>query len=222
MLNEPSKDAQRVNRAVLAASERCHSDAAQSVYGTLWQTLGGVAMMVKVMSAGLKAGNPVEAAQLNELGEVLDRALDEARRLFNQLRPVTPGEDGLMTALARLADDTSKDTPCQFICEDAILCGDPEAAISLYRVAQEAVKNALQHAQAGQIKITLSEPNGSIVLEVSDDGRGFIPRPPGALVEGCEIMRCRAETAGGTLTSESESGNGTTVTYQLPKSVARV
>lgn len=222
MPNESSKDTARVNRAVLAASERCHSEAAQSVHGTLCQTLGGAALMAKVLAAELKAGHPVEAAQLDELGEGLDRALDEARRFFNQLQPVTPGEDGLMTALARLADDTSKDTPCQFICENAILSLNPEAAISLYRVAQEAVKNAVQHARAGHIKISLSDPNGSIALQVSDDGSGFVPLPPGALVKGCEMMRCRAETAGGTLTSESESGNGTIVTYTLPKSTARV
>lgn len=220
MSNESSQDAKRVNRAVFAASERCHNDAAQSVHGTLCQTLGGAALMVKVLSARLMAGNPVEAVQLDELGEALDRALDEARRFFNQLQPVTPGEDGLMTALARLADETSGETPCEFICEDAILLRNPEAAISLYRIAQEAVKNALQHAQAGRIKISLSDPNGSIALEVSDDGRGFIPQAPGALVEGCEMMRCRAETAGGTLSTESESGHGTKVTYKLPKIAA--
>jgi signal transduction histidine kinase len=222
MLNESSQDvARRVNRAVFAASERGHSVIAQSVHGTLCQTLGGASLMVKVMSEALKAGSPVEAAQLDELGESLDRALDEARYFFNQLQPVTPGEDGLMTALSRLAEETAKETPCEFICENAVLLKNPEVALSLYRIAQESVKNALQHAQAQNIRISLMDPNGTIVLQVSDDGRGFTPQPTDESVRGCEMMRCRAETAGGKLTSDSESGNGTTVTYTLPKSAAR-
>ncbi|MEA3212412.1 MAG: hypothetical protein QOE70_5469 [Chthoniobacter sp.] len=217
---ETSEDAaRRVNRAVLAASERCQADIAQSVHGTLCQTLGGAALMVKVLSAGLKAGHPVEAAQLDELGESLDRALDEARHVFNQLQPVTPGDDGLMTALSRLADETARHTPCEFVCENAILFKNTEAALSLYRIAQEAVKNALQHAQATRIKISLADPDGVISLQVSDDGCGFTPEAPGAAVGGCELMQSRAKTAGGTLTSDSESGQGTTVTFSLPKAM---
>jgi signal transduction histidine kinase len=210
----------RVNRAVLATSERCQREIAQAVHDTLCQTLGGAALMVKVWSSKLKAGHPLQPAQLDELESCLDRALDEARQLFNRLQPVTPGEDGLMSALSRLADETAKETPCEFVCENAIFIKDPETALSLYRVAQEAVKNALQHAQADHIKIVLADPDGVIALKVIDDGRGFTPQAPGADVGGREVMQCRAKTAGGTLTSESELRRGTTVTYILPKGAA--
>lgn len=215
-----SDTTRRLNRAVIAASERCQSDIAQSVHGTLCQTLGGASLMVKVLAAELHAGNPVKAAQLDELGEILDRALDEARHVFNQLQPITPGDDGLMTALSRLAEVTAVQTPCEFVCENAVLLKDPEVALSLYRIAQEAVKNVLQHAQAHHIRIALADPDGVISLQVSDDGCGFVPEASGAVVGGCELMQARAQTAGGTLTSDSESGNGTTVTYLLPKRVA--
>lgn len=218
MPEEPSSEVtRRLNRAIIAASERCQSDIAQSVHGTLCQSLSGASLMVKVLAMQLKAGNPVNAAQLDELGAVLDRALDEARHVFAQLQPVAPGQDGLMTSLARLAGETSAHIPCDFECETAVFIDDPETALALYRIAAEAVKNAVTHAHAQRIRISLSEPDGVIALRVSDDGCGFVPQPPGDAVRGRDLMRSRAQTAGGSFTSESESGQGTTVTFTLPK-----
>jgi len=171
--------------------------------------------MTKVLAAELHAGNPVNSAQLDELGETLDRALDEARHIFNQLQPVAPGEGGLMSALARLASETSVRMACDFECENAILIDNPEAATALYRIAAEAVRNAVDHAGAKRIKIALADSNGTIVLKISNDGHTFIPQPLR------EVMQFRAQTAGGTFTSESASGHGTTVTFTLPKGEVR-
>jgi len=221
MPNEPvNEGTKRLNRAVIAASERSQGDIAESVHGTLCQTLGGASLMVKVLAAELHAGNALRASQLDELGDTLERALDDARHIFTQLQPVAPGQDGLMTALARLANETSEHTPCDFECENAILIDNPEAALAIYRIAAEAVKNAIDHADARRIKISLIDPNGVIALKVSDDGRGFVPQPAREAVHGRELMRSRAETAGGTFTSESEPGHGTTVTFTLPKGKA--
>jgi two-component system, NarL family, sensor histidine kinase NreB len=216
-IDSATEDTRRLNRAVIAASERCQKDIAQSVHGTLCQTLGGASLMARVLAAELQAGTPLKAAQLNELGEMLDRALDEARHVFTQLQPVAPGRDGLMTAIARLATEASLRTPCDFECENAVLIDNPEAAIALYRIAEEAVKNALNYAGARRIKITLGDSNGVIALKVSDDGRGIVPQLPRGSVNGNELMQSRAQTAGGTFTSDSESGHGTTVTFTLPK-----
>lgn len=217
-----TENTRRLNRAVLAASERCQRAIAESVHGTLCQTLGGASLMVKVLAAELQTGNPVKAAQLDELGEMLDRALDEARHVFTQLQPVAPGRDGLMTALARLATESSSRIPCDFECENAVLIDNPEAAIALYRIAEEAVKNALNYAKARRIKITLADSNEVIALRVSDDGRGFVPQAAQGPVHGTELMQSRAQTAGGIFTSDSESGHGTTVTFTLPKDVCAV
>lgn len=214
-------ETRRLHRDVLAASERDQCAIAQSVHDTLCQTLGGVSLMVKVLAAQLHAGSPVQAAHLDDLSEMLDRALDEARHVFTQLQPVAPGQDGLMTALARLAKETSTQTACDFECENAILIDDPDVAITLYRIAAEAVKNAVDHANAKQIKILLLDPDGAIVLKVSDDGRGFEPQTVSGAVHGSELMRSRAQIAGGTCMSESDLGHGTTVTCTLPKTGMR-
>jgi len=187
------------------------------MHDTVCQTLGGAVLMASVLATRLKEGDSIAAADMDSLAERLDRALDQSRAISHRLQPVFPGADGLMTALARLAEQTSQTTPCAFQCEDAILLENPEAALLLYRVAQEAVKNALAHANATQIKISLVDPDGVIAVSVQDDGCGFAARLPGERIGGGEIMRCRAEAAGGTFASDSASGQGTTVTCSVPK-----
>lgn len=216
-----SEDERRLHQAVIAASDRCQSDLAESVHGTLCQTLGGASLMAKVLAAELHAGNPVEASQLDELGETLDRALDEARHIFNQLQPVAPGPDGLMTALARLARETSALVPCEFECENAILIANLEEANALYRIAEEAVKNSISHAAAKCITISLVDLGGIITLKVSDDGSGVLPQESFGEMHGGELMRLRAQAAGGEFTSDSEPGRGTRVTIKLPKKAAQ-
>ncbi len=107
---------------MITAAERSHRDIAESVHGTLCQTLGGAGIMAQVLAAGVKAGQPWDALQLDSLAETLDRALDEARQVLTQLQPVAAGPDGLMTALARLAAETSAgQTFAHLIIEDRVL-----------------------------------------------------------------------------------------------------
>ena len=215
-------DSHRLHRAVIAASERCHRDIAESVHGTLCQTLGGAGLMAKVLAAGVKAGQQVDSVQLESLAETLDRALDEARHVLTQLQPVAPGSEGLMTALARLATETTAgQTTCAFECENAVFIENQEAALSLYRVAEESVKNAVGRAQARHLKIVLIEENGMIALNVTDDGRVFDPQTPGAAERGFGVMRSRALAVGGNFTVGSESGVGTKVTFTLPRAASR-
>ena len=89
---------------------------------------------------------------------------------------------------------------------------DQDAA--LYRVAQEALHNALRHAGATRIGVTLSRTPRRVILEVTDDGSGFAPGAPGGL--GFASMRGRAASAGGTLTIRSAPGAGTTVRLAVP------
>jgi signal transduction histidine kinase len=178
---------------------------------------------VKVLAAELQAGNPLKAAQLDELGEMLDRALDEAQQVFTQLQPVTPGRDGLMTALARLAAEASLRTPCDFECENAVLIDNPEAALALYRIAEKAVKNALNYAEAGEHQDYPWRPGWSDRTK----GERRWPRLRSAGIAGFRSRQrvdavTRFKPPGGTFTSDSESGHGTTVTFTLPKDICAV
>jgi signal transduction histidine kinase len=95
---------------------------------------------------------------------------------------------------------------------------DAACASTLYRVAQEAVGNAIRHARTNSISITLSVHNGEAELEIADNGVGFIPeeverRRPGM---GLFTMRERAALVGGHLTLQTGAGQGTRVVARVP------
>jgi signal transduction histidine kinase len=92
----------------------------------------------------------------------------------------------------------------------------PEAAVALFRIAQEALNNTAKHAAAASIKVTLGVDNGEVMLTIADDGRGFEPASVRRGRWGMSTMRERAEAAGGRLAVESAPGHGTTVRASVP------
>jgi len=91
----------------------------------------------------------------------------------------------------------------------------PSTEVAVYRVAQEALHNALRHSGARQIEISLHRTARRVVLEVTDDGRGFSPDAPASGL-GLASMRERAAAAGATLSIDSAPGSGTRVALTLP------
>jgi signal transduction histidine kinase len=86
---------------------------------------------------------------------------------------------------------------------------------ALYHIAREALNNALKHARAASVSITLSRQDGQVVLEIIDDGCGFDPASVGQAGMGLTNMRERADSIGGALTVTSKPGAGTRVTVIL-------
>jgi len=96
---------------------------------------------------------------------------------------------------------------------------------NLYRVAQEALANVAEHAQARSVQIRLTRDDGQVRLAISDDGRGFDPALPEETVRyGLRGMRERAEMSGGSLVVDSKAGEGTNITYMVtvPRATAPV
>ena len=164
----------------------------------------------EVGSSGESLGN------LREMITQLDRQLDF---LAWELRPVTLDEFGLAEALANFVEAWSKqfDISAEFHvigADDKSL--SPEAAVNLYRIAQEALNNISKHAQAAQVDVILESRGGQIVLIVEDNGRGFdLQQPAAPDVAGKRLgligMRERARLIGGALEIESSPGEGTAV-----------
>ena len=130
--------------------------------------------------------------------------------------------EGLMAAFQELADNMAKGARvcCVFGCAAPVLMHDDAAATHLYRIAQEAVRNAIQHGKPKRIGITLAEQNGLVTLTVEDDGVG-VPetvRESGGL--GIRIMAHRAAMIGGSFTIEPAPTGGTIVTCSIPKAAA--
>jgi signal transduction histidine kinase len=94
-----------------------------------------------------------------------------------------------------------------------------EARLQLLRILQESLANVQRHAHAGQVRVTVEATNGSVVLIVADDGKGFDPMvvaEDGRPHLGLKIMRGRAERVGGSLIIQSRPGEGTKIVARVP------
>ncbi|OEU98404.1 diguanylate cyclase [Streptomyces qinglanensis] len=158
-------------------------------------------------------------AELHEVARLSGEAADELRAAVVELRPAALDEDGLVATLRTQAQvlDRAHSAEVDFVCEGvrALPAAQEEA---LLRVAQEALHNALRHADAGRVRVSLARRGPSAVLTVTDDGKGFDPgavRSAGRHL-GLVSMRDRASGVGGTLTVRSEPGKGTAVALEVP------
>jgi NarL family two-component system sensor histidine kinase LiaS len=141
------------------------------------------------------------------------QAQQELSGLLHELRPVVLEDKGLAAALGEYVARWSRQTGIEATVAtqgERTLTSEVEEA--LFRVAQEALANAAKHSQARRVQVTLSHPAGAVLLEVTDDGRGFVPPPPAGRGMGLRSMRERVEALGGELMVDSEPGQGTRVT----------
>jgi signal transduction histidine kinase len=158
-------------------------------------------------------------------GDVLG-VVAELRSLVGELRPPGLAEFGLTAALegyvAELSRRQGPGAPEIIVDLDGAVVGLPETtAISVFRIAQEGIRNALRHADASEVKVGISRLDGNLRLEISDDGRGFnVPTRMNDLAEqghfGLIGLVERVDQANGELEFKSESGSGTTITVMMP------
>jgi signal transduction histidine kinase len=145
------------------------------LHDDLGQRLTGMSLSFKALSENLRPVSGELAAQAEALERHASDAIGSVRALAHGLMPVPAGRGGLRTALEQLAIGVSslRGVRCIFDFDDPVDIGDPSVAAHLYRIAQEAVNNAIRHAHATEIKVRLDEENGKVVLTVSDNGVGF-------------------------------------------------
>jgi signal transduction histidine kinase len=170
-------------------------------------------------AAVLAGRDPADLArvksEIDVVGTLGAEAHAELRAVIDGLAPPdleAAGLAGSMRSYAVLAG-RAYGIPVTFSAAELPALGTPVEA-ALYRVGQEALHNALRHAGAGRIRVTLSRTGRQVVLEVADNGHGFVPQiPSGGL--GLASMRERASGAGGVLTVRSGPG-GTRVRMTVP------
>jgi PAS domain S-box-containing protein len=194
---------------------------AREIHDTLAQGFTGIIIQLEVAEAAL-AAQP-EAARLHVLkARTLAReSLAEARRSVWALRPMALESDDLGSALLHLVHKLSDEaaTPIEFTLRGVLPPLGPDTEHHLLRIGQEALTNALRHAHAPEIRVTLTCARGSLELSVEDDGEGFevdSPVPGNGL--GLRGMQERAEALGGKLTITSAPGQGTQARVVIPVS----
>jgi len=203
----------QLEREVLAASERERRTFARELHDSLGQHLIGIAYLSNVVRHRLaEAGSP-ETAELARICRLLQQAIEETRRVSRGLSPVRPGPDGLATALAELAAHTRGvfGISCHLLCPQPVLVSDSEAATHLYRIAQEAVSNALRHGRARRVTIHLRQLGTRVTLRVTDNGIGISALSPRRKGLGLRVMQYRTGLLQGTLAVRPRRPTGTEV-----------
>jgi signal transduction histidine kinase len=155
------------------------------------------------------------------VGLLAREALEELRGLILELRPADLARDGLCGTLRKHVDVLRRlhGTPIELETDDALSAGDGDRDREVLRIAQEALHNALRHAGASRVDVSLRGADGSLRLEVADDGAGFDPDDPELRARrlGLTSMEERAARLGGRLEISSSPGAGTSVVLEVPR-----
>jgi two-component system sensor histidine kinase UhpB len=195
----------------LAAQERERLRIARELHDEVGQKLTAVMLQLDSLS---RAGGP---PAMVEAREGVRESLEEVRLIARGLRPEALDDLGLPSALAALTNSLQRTG--QVAIERRIGASlpalHPDAALVVYRVAQEALTNVLRHADCDEARLELRHAGSEVLLEVADAGGGFDKRrvPEGAGIRG---MRERALLAGGAIEIESAPGAGTRVKLRIP------
>jgi len=191
---------------------------ARELHDAVTQTLFSASLLAEALPAAWDS-DPAEARHLlGELRQLSRGALAEMRTLLMELRPSALAEADLGDLLRQLGEAAAgREGIPVTVTLDGRCTMPTDAHIALYRIAQEALNNALKHARASQITLNLLrrallEGGSEVMLTVRDDGRGFDPERVAPNHFGLGIMRERAEAIGATLTVESQPGCGTQIT----------
>jgi signal transduction histidine kinase len=179
--------------------------------------LTALGLMADSLVAALADHSPTDVPLAAKIVQGIRRTLSQVRALSRGLAPVAVSADGLMAALADLTARINGESgvTCTFACEDAVLVEDNTTATHLYRIAQEAVSNALKHGRAKHVEVGLGFTDGHLTLRVADDGVGMRNQGAEAEGQGLRIMRYRADAVRAILSIESPARGGTLVTCTL-------
>jgi len=201
----------------MEAAEEERLRIAQELHDDLAQRLAALQMSAKVLG---RAPEEQREELLAQLREEIRRSSEFVRQVIRGLRPPTLSELGLSEALRQEARRLLEDTGVERSIEIGGLNGHlPERSqLAVFRITQEAVRNAVEHADASWIAVRAREKDGYVELRIEDDGRGFETARVGRHGDryGLVGMRERAGAVGGRLKLESEPGEGTTVCVRVP------
>ena len=207
----------RLSGNIMTNQEKERSVIARELHDELGQVLTALRMEAVWLQERLKEIDSKGAERARSMCRLIDKTIDNVRSLAFRLRPGVLDDLGLVDALELYTTDFEKRTgiTCLFDHQD-VPETDDTVATAAYRITQEALTNVVRHAGAGYVKVQLAGENGSLILEVADDGRGFDAEALGES-EGLGLagMRERAMLAGGRLDIHSETGKGTRIQFQV-------
>lgn len=225
-LAQGSENRLRAIKELLEINDREQRRIGQDLHDGLCQQLVGIELMSHALAQKLASQSNTHAQLVSEIAGHVRDAHSQTRSLARGLSPVTIESEGLTSALYELASQTEKvfHVQCRFNFDERVEMRDHAAATHLFRIAQEAVSNAIRHGKARRIVISLRRARGRIVLRVGDNGKGFPKRAAKTKGMGLRIMQSRAGMIGGAMAIERNGSGGVNVTCAVPQkgSLSRV
>jgi len=216
-------DQRNLEQQVVEAAEQERQRIGRDLHDSLGGQLTGLTLLARGIAKRLERKDAEETTEVTELVQGLQEAIAITREFAYRFCPADPNPDGLVGSLRKLANDvrlrTGTDCRCQFRYEPEF----QEAGVGahLFRIAEEAVQNALRHARAKRISIRLRQAASGMELQIWNEGK---PLPGGLKATqglGLRSMRYRAAIIGARFELRAGRGGGTEICCRVPKSKLR-
>jgi PAS domain S-box-containing protein len=203
----------RMEREISEISERERQRIGQDLHDELGQFLTGIACISTSLAQELDGKSMREAATATQIADLTNQAITQTRTLARGLYPVELQANGLLSALQELAvnAETLFGISCQLKCDANVSAANDDVSIHLYRIAQEAIDNAVRHGKSKHIWLRLWDQNGIGIMSVTDDGSGWTVPSREHRGMGLRIMKYRAAMIGGILQVRKGHQRGTIV-----------
>ncbi len=207
--------------ALVAVDEKRQCSIGQELHDNVGQQIAAIGYQAKALEKILFAsGNREAATSVASIASQAQQAVVQCKQLAQGLLPFEIEGNGLVAALHILASRISSaySIVCDFICENDVLITDMNLALNYYRIAQEAVHNAIHHGHAQQVSLFLESAGGNLRLVISDDGCGLIAAPAKRSTSsgmGIKIMHYRARQCRAKLKMSSRAQGGTEVSVEM-------
>ena len=218
-LARETAERERLEQEMLEISEREQRRIGQDLHDGLCQHLTATALAGHVLAEKLTSKGLGETQDANRIVDMVEEGINLARNMAKGLHPVEMQSDGLMQALEQFAATTTElfGVECRFESNSPVLIQSPATATHLYRIAQEAVSNAIKHGHAGRITVALEETEVGIRLSVSDNGHGMAKASPKTGGMGLRIMADRAKMIGGRFAVQAHRPTGVELSCLIPQ-----
>jgi hypothetical protein len=206
-----------LEREILEISEKERKRIGQDLHDSLGQKLTGISLQIKALENRLRQSLPNEAENAASIATLVNEAIMQTRNLAKNLLTVTLQTQGLSVALQELASYCEELYGIPIDCKTALKEEITDSALAgqLYHIAQEAVTNAIRHANADFIEIMVHDDDSEIILEVKDNGNGAVLGRQGGI--GLKIMEFRSSMIAGRLSIYGEPEKGSSITCRVPK-----
>ncbi|MGZ8919912.1 MAG: PAS domain-containing sensor histidine kinase [Limisphaerales bacterium] len=213
-----------LEKEILVVTDRERQRIGCDLHDGLGQELTALQFSMHTLQSEIREQAPKLEPVVAELSRRLRGAVRHSRIISHGLAPVGVDAEGLPVALRRLVKSASllQKTRVEFQTEGSFVLQNPAISNQLFRIAQEALNNAVKHSQARKVRLLLEEKPGQWKLTVSDDGVGFRLDAHEESGLGLNILRYRAELIRAHLKIRSKPGKGTRVVCSVPKSAVEI